>query len=262
MPELPDVEVLRRYVDRTSLHRRIDDLLVRRQLAEGSPQTVRRHLRGAQLEGTRRHGKHLFVRSSDGGWLRLHFGMTGTLAAYSGEDDPGYTELRLDFADGSHLAYVCQRKLGSIGWVDDVDAFIESHRLGPDPLADSVGKREFTDLVGGRRGSIKSALMNQEVLAGLGNVYVDELLFQAGIHPASNPTSLGEDRLGHLHTTMRRVIDTAIQRGADVARVPNGWLLPHREPDATCPRCGGRIEKIRVGQRATYVCDGHQERID
>lgn len=235
MPELPDVEVLRRYVDSTSLHRRIDDLLVRSQLVEGSPQTIRRHLRGSTLEKTRRHGKHLFVRSSREEWLRLHFGMTGSLRSYSDGDASPYTELRLDFEDGSHLAYLSRRKLGAIAWVGAVDTFIEQHRLGPDPLADEVGKEEFAELVGSRKGSIKSTLMNQEVLAGLGNVYVDEVLFQAGIHPASETVALGEERLRHLHRTMRRVINGAIDHGADVDRVPRRWLLPHREPDAPLP---------------------------
>lgn len=261
MPELPDVEVLRRYVDATSLHRRIEDLMVRQDLVEGSPQTLRRHLREAELEETRRHGKHLFVRASDEGWLRLHFGMTGTLSSYSAGDEPDYTQLRLDFEDGSHLAYISRRKLGSIAWVDDIDEFVEKDRLGPDPLADRVGRAEFVDLVGSRKGSIKSTLMNQEVLAGLGNVYVDELLFQAGIHPASETASLDDGHLRDLHRSMRRVIDGAIDHGADVDRIPTTWLLPHREPGAPCPRCEGRIEKSRVGQRATYACTRHQEHV-
>lgn len=262
MPELPDVEVLRRYVETTSLHRRIDDLMVRQDLVEGSPQTLRRHLRGAKLEETRRHGKHLFVRASDGGWLRLHFGMTGTFSSYSTGNQPDYTQLRLDFEDGSHLAYISRRKLGSIAWLGDFDDFVEKQHLGPDPLADRVGRAEFVDLIGQRKGTIKSTLMNQEVLAGLGNVYVDELLYQAGIHPASETATLDEERLGKLHQSMRRVIDAAIDHGADVERIPSTWLLPHREPDVPCPRCEGRIEKSRVGQRATYACSRHQERVD
>lgn len=261
MPELPDVEIFRRYVDATSLHRRVDDLMVRGQLVEGSPQTIRRHLRGAALEETRRHGKHLFVRSSDDGWLRLHFGMTGGLSAYADGEEPEYTELRLDFEDGSHLAYTSRRRLGEISWVDDVDGFIEEHRLGPDPLADDMTVGEFSDLIGSRKGTVKTALMNQSVLAGLGNVYVDELLFQAGLHPESETSKLGEDDLRRLFRSMRRVMDRAIDRQADPGRLPDTWLLPHREPDVPCPRGDGTIRRWEVGGRATYACDRHQTRV-
>lgn len=262
MPELPDVEVLRRYVEATSLHRRIEDLLLRENLVEGvTPQTIRNHLRGSRLDDTRRHGKHLFLHSSQDGWLRLHFGMTGTLDAFSRGEPPDHTELLLDFEDGSHLAYVNQRKLGAISWVRDVDVFVRDRRLGPDPLTDSLDPERFTERVASRRGSLKGRLMDQEVLAGLGNVYVDEILFQAGIHPASETAAITREDLTSLYQAMHHVLEEAIERGADPARFPDDWLLPHRQPDAPCPRCGERIERSHIGGRATYSCRDHQDRI-
>lgn len=261
MPELPDVEILKRYVDATSLHKEVADVMVRAQLVVGSsPQTIRERLRGSELTETRRHGKHLFVHVSDEGWLRLHFGMTGTLEASSGEV-PEHTELRLDFEDGTHLAYVNQRKFGEISWVDEVDAFVNEHELGPDPLADDVDRETFGKLIGARRGSIKSTLMNQEVLAGLGNVYVDEILFQARLHPESATEALTAPHLDLLFDTMNQVIDGAIEHQADVERLPEDWLLPNREPDVPCPRGGGQVHTIEVAGRTTYLCPDHQERI-
>jgi len=261
MPELPDVEILKRYVDATSLHRRIDDVMVRERLVvDAAPQTIRVRLRGSQLTAARRHGKHLFLHASDGGWLRLHFGMTGTLEVSSG-DTPEHTELRVSFRDGRHLAYVNRRKFGEISWVDDVDAFVDARGLGPDPLADDVDRETFGELIGSRRGTIKGTLMNQEVLAGLGNVYVDEILFQAGIHPESATEDLDAEHLDRLFDVMDGVIEGAIGHHADPDRVPDDWLLGHREPDLPCPRGSGRIANIEVTGRTTYLCPEHQERI-
>lgn len=262
MPELPDVEVLRRYVDATSLHRPIEHVVVSDELVEDvAAEVVRRRLCGFELSATRRHGKHLFVASSGGGWLRLHFGMTGTLQAWhTAAASPAHTRLRLDFGDGSHLAYVNQRKLGAVSWVDSVAAFVEQQQLGPDPLVDDLDRGAFAGLIGSRRGSVKSALMNQHVLAGLGNVYVDEILFQAGIHPRSPAGQLADDDLDELYAAMGRVVTEAVAHGADVERLPRGWLLPNREPDAACPRCEeGRIARTTVSGRSTYYCPQHQQ---
>lgn len=262
MPELPDVEVLRQYADTHALHRRIDDVMLREQLVEDtSPQTIRDHLRGSELTEARRHGKHLFLRSSDDGWLRLHFGMTGTLAFYSDGEAPTHTELRLDFDDGSHLAYVNQRKFGAISWIDDVAAFVQENELGPDPLDGDVGWSTFLERVGSRGGTIKGTLMNQEVLAGLGNVYVDEILFQSGIDPRSDTQALDEDHLEALHRTMHEVINEAISDEADVEEMPPGWLVSNREPGSACPRCDGTIQRTEVSGRSTYFCPDHQQRI-
>lgn len=259
MPELPDVEVFKRYVDSTSLHREIADVLLRERLVEDvSPQRIRDGLRSARLSETRRHGKHLFARAGDDGWLRLHFGMTGWLGAYSEGEDPDHTELRIDFADGSHLAFVDQRKLGAISWIEDVDEFVQEQGLGPDPLVDDLDLSRFTEIVGGRRGTIKSTLMSQDLIAGLGNVYVDEILFQVGAHPEVEAGELADERLAEIRSVMGHVIETAIDRGADVAELPDTWLLPHREEGVACPRCGGEIRHTEVSGRTTYYCGTHQ----
>lgn len=261
MPELPDVQVFKELVDATSLHRRVTDLMLRQELVEGTnPQTIRDHLRGSELSETRRHGKHLFVHVDGDGWLRLHFGMTGDLVSYAKGDQPEYTQLRIDFDDGSHLAYLSERKFGAISWVRDVDQFIEDHDLGPDAIAD-IDLDRFRRVLAQRRGSIKGTLMNQEALAGLGNVYVDEILFQAGIHPRSDTTALDEDLSLQLFETMHEVVDEAVGDRADPSSFPDDWLLSHRDPDDACPRDGHRLKKIEVSGRSTYLCPHHQKRI-
>lgn len=262
MPELPDIQVLKELVDATSLHRPIEDVMLREEMVEEvSPQKIRDRLRGAALAGTDRHGKHLFLRAGDRGWLRLHFGMAGYLAAYSEGEEPEHTQLRIDFSDGSHLAYVCVRKLGGISWVEHVDEFIDEHDLGPDALQD-LGRERFHRLIAERRGGVKAGLMSQSVIAGLGNVYVDEILFQAGVHPERETASLDQESVDRLFEAMHEVMEGAIHARANPEDMPDDWLLPHREEGASCPRDEGTLEKMEVSGRPTFVCAQHQQQAE
>jgi len=100
--------------------------------------------------------------------------------------------------------------------------------------------------------------MNQKMLAGLGNIYTDEILFQARVHPKSNVDGLGEEQLHTVYQQMRAVLEKSIEIQADPARMPESYLLPRRERDGTCPRCGGRVRKITLSGRATYLCPACQ----
>jgi formamidopyrimidine-DNA glycosylase len=195
MPELPDVQVFREYLDATALHQRIDDVTVSgagELLHDVSARTLRDRLKGRSLAGTRRRGKHLFAKLSGNGWLRLHFGMTGELAYFKRRREaPDHVRLRLDFANGYHLAYRNVRKLGEIGLVDDVVEFVEAEGLGPDALDPELDLGAFREALGKRRGSVKGALMNQEVVAGIGNVYADEILLAAGGRPPAREARNG-----------------------------------------------------------------------
>ena len=271
MPELPDVEVYRRTVRDRTLRRRVAAVSVESPgiLEDVSASTLRRHLKGAALVDTRRHGKHLFVAvARDGGephrWLRLHFGMTGEPVvwdgAWAGGDEPPQTRLRLDFEDGRHLAIRNVRKLGRIGLVEDPDAWIAAKGLGPDPWR-GFGEADLEARLRGRSGALKGALMDQAVVAGLGNVYVDEILFDARLDPASATDALEPGHLRRLHASLHRVLELAVEKDAQPDAVPRTWLLPHREEGAACPRCGGRIEKTTMAGRSTYRCVGHQETV-
>lgn len=262
MPELPDVQIHKEYVDATSLHQRIEHLFLSPGglLRDVSPSTIRRRLEGRALTGTRRHGKHLFARIHDDGWLRLHFGMTGRPAYYQtgapGGPDPEHTRLRLDFAGGGHLAYINVRRLGEIGLVEDPDRFVEDEGLGPDALDPAFDPDALAAVLDGGRGTVKSALMDQHRLAGIGNVYADEILFQAGIHPETRAGALERDRVDALYRQIRRVLEAAVD--ARVEDFPDWFLLPHRDPDGRCPECEGELERIEVSGRATWFCPRKQ----
>lgn len=261
MPELPDVENFKRYLDATSLHKKIDGVYVgtTKILRNISGRKLKDALRGRSIERTCRRGKHLFAALDDGKWLTLHFGMTGRLAYFKRlDDDPEHDRFRLDFDNGYHLAYENQRLFGHVGLVQDLDAFIAEEGLGPDAMDDSLDQETFSNLMKGRRGGIKSALMDQSLVAGIGNIYADEILFQAKLHPDASVQKLSNEQLRTLYKTTRRVLRVAIDRGAGseelAARLPRTYLLPHREEGQQCPRCKGTIEVTKTAGRTTYYC--------
>lgn len=262
MPELPDVEVFRRYMNATSLHQKIDRVSVEDPSVLGDVPTrsLQMRLKGRELVSTMRHGKYLFAETDDDEWLVLHFGMTGFLKYYKDtEQAPEHVRMRIAFANGYHLAYDCQRKLGLIDLTKDVGSFIEDKELGSDPYREDFGYDAFRDLLKGRRGSIKSSLMNQQLIAGIGNVYSDEILFQSGIHPASQVTNLRDKQLETIFREMQKVLETAIREKVNPDDFPDSFLLGHREPGADCPKCGGSIEKKTIGGRSGYFCSKHQK---
>jgi len=132
-------------------------------------------------------------------------------------------------------------------------------KLGPDAMADEVDRERFIELLQGRRGAIKSTLMNQSILAGIGNVYSDEILFQAGIHPETPVDDLNAADLGRLYTTMRRVLRVTTEKQADIDRFPDGYLLPKRD-EGVCPKCRGDLQTLKVGGRTTVFCGRCQSR--
>jgi formamidopyrimidine-DNA glycosylase len=259
MPELPDVEAFRRHLDATSLHRRVERVRVHDTAAlQGlSRQRLQRALAGRRLRRSHRHGKHLFGALTGGGWLVMHFGMTGRLEYDEGGDrPPRHTRLTVQFADGSRLAFVDQRKLGFVSLARDVEEFVAAERLGPDAL--DLSLTGLRDLLRTRRGSVKSALMNQAAVAGIGNVYSDEICFQARLDPRTPATSLQDTAVRRLHRRLGGVLHTAADRGADPARVPRGWLLAHREDGAPCPRGNGTVRKISMSGRGAFYCPSCQ----
>jgi len=257
MPELPDVETFRRYVDATSRHQRITavDLDATRMLKAARAEEIRAALTGGRFEATARRGKFLFVAIDDGPWLVLHFGMTGLLTYFKADGAaPSHTRLLVHFEGGYRLAGVWRRRLGRIDLAHDPDDFAVTNGLGPDAFAPELGRDELAAMLAERRGGLKSALMDQGFIAGIGNVYSDEILFQAGLMPDRAAAELAGDELDALHRALRHVLETAIDRQADPDRLPSSWLLPHREEGARCPRCGGELAHRRIAGRTSWYC--------
>ena len=263
MPELPEVETFRKYLDSTSLHKKIQSAEVKNSkiLGKTSSATFKKTLKGIKLKSTRRHGKHLFVELSNGKWITMHFGMTGFLKYFKNNDEaPGHIRILINFNNGFHLAYNCTRMLGKVDITDNIETYIEKKKLGIDPLEGKINVKDFYKLFKKRSGSIKSALMNQNILAGIGNIYSDEILFQAGIHPATNLKRLKENDFKNIHQKMNSVLIKAVLINSDFVKLPETYLVDYRIKDENCPKCKGKILKRTIGGRSSYFCSKHQKK--
>jgi formamidopyrimidine-DNA glycosylase len=261
MPELPEVETFKRYLDNTSLHQRITNVEVRDAyvLKGVSARELARRLKGRSFECSRRHGKHLFVRTNSELWLRLHFGMTGSLE-YLNHDEvaPKTARVIFRFADNFRLAFDDQRKFGEIELIEDVDEFLQTRGLGPDALENSLS--HFKAIVGKHRGAVKAILLNQQLIAGIGNLYADEILFRARVHPATEAARLSDKNLARLFRAMRHVLEKAIALKTDFNRLPKSWLLTHRGKAGRCPRCARALKSATIGGRTSWFCAHCQKR--
>jgi formamidopyrimidine-DNA glycosylase len=261
MPELPEVETFKQYLDSTSLHQRITGVEVRDAyiLKHVSARQLGRRLKGRRFESSHRHGKHLFVRAGDELWLRLHFGMTGSLQHVKDDEvAPKTARVIFRFADNGRLAFDDQRKFGEIELIEDVDEFLQTRGLGPDALGISLS--QFKAIVGKRRGAVKAILLNQQLIAGIGNLYADEILFRARMHPATEAARLSDKDLQRLFRATNYVLEEAIALKTDFNRLPKSWLLTHRGKRGRCPRCGRSLKSAMIGGRTSWFCAHCQKR--
>ena len=262
MPELPEVETFKRYLDSTSLHQRITNVEVRDAyvLKNVSARELARRLKGRRFENSHRHGKHLFVRAGDKLWLRLHFGMTGSLHYLKhDEETPKTTRVLFLFANNRRLAFDDQRKFGEIELIKGVDEFLQTRGLAPDALEISASK--LRTVLGKHRGALKPILLNQQLIAGIGNLYADEILFRARMHPATEAARLSDKNLTGLFRAMRYVLEKAIALKTDFNRLPKSWLLTHRGKEGRCPRCGRALKSATFGGRTSWFCVHCQKRV-
>jgi formamidopyrimidine-DNA glycosylase len=255
MPELPEVETFKRYLDATSLHQRIISVDVRDAyvLKSVTATELARRLKGRRFESSRRHGKHLFVRTDGDLWSRLHFGMTGSLRYFKhAEQAPKHTRVLFVFAKAHRLAFEDQRKFGEISLLKDVDEFLKKRALGPDSL--DISLQQFKEIFGKHRGAVKTILLNQKLIAGIGNIYADEILFRARIHPATQVSVLKEKTVAKIFRAARDVLKKAIEAKADMDRMPKSWLLAHRGKGGKCPRCRRELKSATIGGRTAWFC--------
>ena len=257
MPELPDVEVMRRYMERTSLYQPISDVVKLNEdvLENSAVDRLKGTLAGSQFERTLRHGKYLFACTNTNGWVVFHFGMTGYLEYHEEQGKTQrHTRVEFIFQNGRGLCFILQRKLGGLWLTEDTGSFRENRGLGPDALDGNLGPDELKGAAKNGRSSVKSFLMNQKRIAGIGNVYSDEILFQTGILPWTMTENIYSEGWQKLATKIRDVLKTAIERGADPGEMPGSYLLTHRREGGICPRCKGEISAAKISGRTAYFC--------
>ena len=256
MPELPEVETVVRSVAAYLTGRRIVSAqFTSRFVTPGNRAKLVRQLAGRRIESVKRRGKFILI-ALDEGTLTVHLGMTGKLLLEGGANEHTHGVFTLD--DGL-LLYHDPRQFGRIEFSEGAPPRVA--RLGPEPL--EIGFDEFRERLR-RKTRIKALLLNQSFLAGLGNIYVDESLFAAGIHPLVLANRLSTARAKKLYDAIRGILTHAIELGGSSisdyvnGRGERGWFqMEHRvygREGEPCANCGRPIRKILVAQRGTHYC--------
>lgn len=274
MPELPEVETLRRQLSPVLTGTRVLAVVVHdARLCDPLPVG---EFEAALLDRVvlriARRGKHLLFELGDGSWLVLHLRMTGNLLVVE-QRSPRlrYERARFTFErragrDECALAFCDPRRFGTAQVFPDRSrllAWLEA-RLGPEPLSDRFDAAILGAAIAGRRAPIKALLLDQRVLAGVGNIYADEALFRAGIHPARAACKLRRSELEALVSAIKAALQAGIEhQGASIddfrhsdgrrGRFQDEFLV-HRRLGQPCPRCGEKIRKERIAGRGTYYC--------
>jgi formamidopyrimidine-DNA glycosylase len=267
MPELPEVETVRRQLEPQLRDATITELEIRdpRWCAPLDPGALGEILVGRRVHALRRRGKYLDWVLDEEIHLLMHLRMTGTLLLDPPTDTP-YTRVEITLDAGRRLRFVDPRRFGT-GWLVAGDEALEQYfaaRLGIEPFDDAFTPASLRALARGRRGPIKAFLLDQRMIAGIGNIYADEALFRSGVHPLRAAGALKPAQYVRLHDAIREVLAAGIDahgasiddfRDLDGARGSfQDRFLVHLRADEPCAVCGTTIRKLYVGGRGTYVC--------
>ena len=264
MPELPEVETYRCYVEASSMRQTIAEFTCEdpRKLLLNDYDEMRKILRGCQFSETYRVGKHLFIKTDKTLWVYMHFGMSGDLHYFNEhEEPPRHARMVFYFTNGFRLGFICPRKFERIGLVDDPTEFLKKKGIAPDVM--TIGKTLFFNNLSRKKSAIKSVLLDQSVVAGIGNWLADDVLFRAKIHPETPSVFLTENDKDRIFEAMHYIVQTTIDAEANYDLLPNDFILHARgwgksQLSGKCP-CGKEaITMIRVGGRATYFCQNEQ----
>jgi formamidopyrimidine-DNA glycosylase len=274
MPELPEVETIRLALEPHLVGRRLERVEIHdpRLVRPFEPKAVAAELEGERVSALQRRGKYLIVRFESGRALLIHLRMTGNLR----HAEPGslpidpYRRAVVKLDDGSDVAYRDVRRFGT--WLllepDELDSYL-AMRVGREPLERGFTTRRLAERLARRRAPVKAALLDQRTVAGLGNIYVDEALWRAQVHPLRPAGTLDQDELTRLTRGIRDALKAGIARQGASLRdysTPDGRrgrmqdeFRVYGRAGEPCPRCGTPIEKIRASGRGTWYCPACQK---
>ena len=270
MPELPEVETVRRGLapvleGRSLAAVEIADVRLTRPV---DPAEVAAELEGQRVERVDRRGKYLIVRFESGRALLVHLRMTGAFLVGAHDDDPHRRAVvRLD--DGAAIAYRDVRRFGT--WLllepDEVEAYLDS-KVGREPLDDAYKAKHLAERLRGRRAPVKAAILDQRTVAGVGNIYADEALWRARVHPLTLAAALEPEEVAAVYRGIRAALRAGIERQGSTLRdyrLPDGGeggaqdeFKVYGRGGEPCDRCGTPIDKIRVAGRGTWYCPACQ----
>lgn len=258
MPELPEVNTVMKGFRSTALNQTIlavevdDDHILRNCHSEEFIST----LKGEQFIDTYRQGKYFFAVLSNGLNILFHLGMTGDFQYYHEEENPRFERFVIHLENGLKVGFTDQRKFARILIIPDIENYLKDLKLGPDAL--QISRSEFQALFEGRNLPIKSFLMDQHVVAGIGNLYADEICYQCKIHPASITKALSTKKRKEVYQKMIEILQTACDRDAYYQIYPEDWFWKWRQ-EGQDPHGKGRVEKMKIGGRTTYYITGYQK---
>lgn len=265
MPELPEVETVVRALRRPLLGRTILSFhnTWARHIALPSPTEVATRIAGHAIQAIHRRAKYIVITLDDGQSLIIHLKMTGHLAVVDPtEPRDKHTHTWFDLDNGQQLRFHDPRKFGRVYLVSDPDTLLG--HLGPEPLTAAFTPAVLQAQLRRSRRALKSHLLDQTTLAGVGNIYADEALFAAGLHPTRRSNSLSDEEAARLHHALRQVLQLGIDReGASIDSYvkPDGSkgemqnaVMVFRRTGAPCYTCGTPIVRIVLGQRSTHFC--------
>jgi formamidopyrimidine-DNA glycosylase len=275
VPELPEVETVCRQLEPEIEGRRIERLEVydRRWCRPVPPAKLEATVGGRTIEGLGRRGKYLLLGLDGGQTLVMHLRMTGNLVLVEGEEGLGrHLRARFVLDDGRELRFADPRRFGEALLLGDAE--LDAHfapRLGVEPLSEQFTPELLGEIAAGRTAPLKSFLLDQKGIAGIGNIYADEALFRARLHPLSPAGSMKPEHLAALRDAVVAALEAGIDGGGasiddyrdgrgEKGRMQDEFLVHTREGEP-CPRCGGAVERIVVAGRSTYFCPSCQVRL-
>lgn len=254
MPELPEVHTFHQYFDAAALQQKImqvevhDDKIIRN--SDGA--TFARKLAGRTFTGSLRRGKYLFAELDNGHAVLLHFGMTGDLKLYQEEEDkPRFERFAFVFTDGNRLGFDDARKFARVLYLEDRDAYIAEKGLGVDAL--EISEEDFLEAMGQRKTTIKGFLLNQSMLAGVGNLYADEICYRTQVNPASTVAKIPVKKRKEIYAKMQEVLHIAVEQAPYYKEYPDNWFWHewryegHEAPDGK-----SKVKSGKVAGRTTY----------
>jgi formamidopyrimidine-DNA glycosylase len=262
MPELPEVETIARGIETVVGEKIAGVVLGEHAWVRSPPPSAEAHLVGKRIAGVTRRGKQIRIVLAPGGDIVVRLGMTGQVTlSPATEPAAKHTHLRLSFAgNGRELRFRDSRRFGGV-WIRRTGEDTAPDLPGPDAL--DVGLAEFRTLLARPR-QVKALLLDQRVLSGVGNIYADESLFAARIHPLAVAAKLPPERVRALHQALRRILRRAIAAGGSTLRDyldaggnPGDFQTRHRvygREGEPCPRCGAKIRRIQAAGRSSHVC--------
>ncbi|ATW23780.1 DNA-formamidopyrimidine glycosylase [Candidatus Formimonas warabiya] len=274
MPELPEVETVKRTLAEHILGLTVTGITLNQEIVIKTPgiQEFREKITGQSFRNIDRRGKYLIFALSQGSKMVVHLRMTGQLV-YCEQDHPlkKHTHVIFSLDNGRELRFVDQRRFGRIWLVPEkeIDQISGLCSLGPEPLGEEFTLENLKENLAGKKSRIKLFLLDQSMIAGIGNIYADEILYRCGIHPERTAGSLCHEEMTRLFEEIRSTLGEAVEhRGTTFSDYVDGrgdkgahqhFLNVYQQVGKKCPRCGTAVERVKVGSRSAYHCPGCQK---